>query len=102
MAAKLTNTIFESRLDCKYKAYLRFRGETGEMCDYEHLQTEARMAAQTAVIEKLLSQHAPNDVLQDVFLSTSVLKKGAKFLLNANLETNNVSLRFDGLKRTSA
>ena len=102
MDSKTTNTIFESYLDCYYKAYLRFGGEAGDVCDYEHLQTEAKRAAQTAVIEKVLSQHASNDVLQDVVLSTSVLKKGAKYVLNATLNTDDVRLRFDGLKRMSA
>ena len=102
MASKISNAIFESYLDCKYKGYLRFGGETGEMSDYDRLQTEARRTAQAAVIEKVLSQHAPNDVVRDVVLSTSELKKGAKYILNATLETDDLELRFDGLKRISA
>jgi predicted RecB family nuclease len=77
MAAKITREILESYLHCKFKGHLKLTRQQGIKSDYEALLTERR----------------------NIPLTTSALKQGASFLLDAALEDDLVSLVFDGLKK---
>ena len=99
MAAKITRDILESYLHCKYKGHLKLTGQQGIKCDYETLLTETRAEVRLAAIDKILARHPGEEIPRNIPLTTSALKQGASFLLDATLEDDLVSLDFDGLKK---
>jgi len=99
MAAKITRDILESYLHCKYKGHLKLTGQQGTKSDYETLLTEMRAEVRLAAIDKILARHPGEEIPRNVPLTTSALKQGASFLLDATLEDDLVSLDFDGLKK---
>src|ERR1700730_8889937 len=99
MAAKITRDVLESYLNCKYKAHLKLTGQQGTRSDYETLLTETRAEVRLAAIEKILTRHPEEEIPRNIPLTTSALKQGASFLLDATLEDDLVSLEFDGLKK---
>lgn len=99
MAAKITRDILESYLHCKYKGYLKLTGQQGTMSDYEALLTEMRAEVRLAAIDKILARHPGEEIPRNVPLTTSALKQGASFILDATLDDDLVSLHFDGLKK---
>src|SRR3954452_23445752 len=100
MAARITRDIIESYLNCKYKGHLKLAGQQGARADYETLLSEARSEVRLATIDSILARHAENQVERNVPLSPAALKRGALFVLDATLENEELSLCFDGLKRT--
>ena len=38
---QITDSLFVAYSQCTYKAFLKFKGEVGEVVDYEAIQTEA-------------------------------------------------------------
>ena len=101
MTTKITRDVLESYLHCKYKGNLKLTGQQGIKCDYESLLTEMRAEVRIAAIDKILARHAAGEILRHIPLTTSVLKQGASFLLDATLEDDLVSLNFDGLKKVA-
>lgn len=99
MAAKITRDILESYLHCKYKGHLKLTGQQGTKCDYETLLTETRVEVRLAAIDKILARHPGEEILRNVPLTTSALKQGASFILDATLGDALFSLDFDGLKK---
>lgn len=99
MTSKITRGVLESYLSCKYKSYLRWRGQQGISSDYEVLLAEAREEVRRKAIDKILAEHGQDQVIRGVPLTHSVLKQGASFILEANLEDDPLSLSFEGLKK---
>ena len=99
MPAKITKDVLESYLNCKYKGYLKLTGQQGTKSDYETLLTEMRAAVRLAAIDKILASRPGEEIPRNIPLTTSALKQGASFLLDATLDDDLVSITFDGLKR---
>ena len=99
MPAKITRDILEGYLNCKYKGHLKLTGQIGTKCDYETLLEENRVEAKLAAIEKILARYPGEEIPRNISLTTSALKQGAPYLLDATLEDDIVSLAFDGLKK---
>src|SRR4051794_36736642 len=99
MATKITRDILESYLHCKFKGHLKLKGQQGTKCDYENLLIERRAKVRLAAIDKILARHAGEDIPRNILLTTSTLKQGASFILDATLEDDLFSLAFDGLKK---
>jgi predicted RecB family nuclease len=99
MAAKITRDVLESYLCCKYKGYLKQTGQAGTPSDYETLRTALRSEVKHGAIAKIVAQHQANHILRNVVLTTSVLKCGPIFVLEATVEDDLLSLGLDGLKK---
>ena len=99
MARKITREILESYITCKTKGYLKLTGQQGVKSDYETLLTEMRAEVRLAAIDKIIARHPGEEIPRNIPLTTSALKQGASFLLDATLDDDSVSLAFDGLKR---
>src|ERR1017187_4541289 len=95
MATKITRDILESYLNCKFKGHLKLTGQQGSKCDYENLLTERRAEVRLAAIDKILARHAVEEIPRNIPLTTSALKQGASFILDATLEDDLFSLAFD-------
>jgi hypothetical protein len=101
MATKITTDMLESYLQCRYKSHLKLSGEQGTPSDYERLLQEAREHIHLAATDKLLSQCGASEILRNLPLTPAVLKRGVPFVLDAIVEDEGLSIRFDALQRVS-
>jgi predicted RecB family nuclease len=99
MATTITREVLEAYLACRYKGHLRLAGERGDKSEYELLMAEKRERVCQAATQRLLAGHADCDVLRDVTVTSDLLKQGAALLLDAIVEGEGLSVRFDGLQR---
>ena len=99
MARRLTREILEAHLHCRYKGHLKLAGERAEPSDYEVLSAELRAEVRQRAIDRIAARHAEAEVVREAPLTAAVLKQGPAFVLDATLEDDSFSLRFDGLKR---
>jgi predicted RecB family nuclease len=99
MATKITRDAMESYLACHLKGHLKLQGEQGEKSDYEAVMSGRRDGRRRRAGEKLVAREHGGEVLRDIEISTSVLRRGAPLILDARIEDDSFSLRIDGLKR---
>jgi predicted RecB family nuclease len=97
---KVNGEIIESYLRCRRKGGLLLAGERGSKSDYELLLNDTRECARTAASSKVISD-SKEAVPSDLRLTVPVLRRGFAHLLNATLEDEHVSIRFDGLRRVA-
>jgi predicted RecB family nuclease len=99
MATKITRDALESFLHCKTKAQLKLAGQQGSRSDFEELLVASRKEVRQQAIDKILGQHPETEVARDISLTAVALQAGPSFVLDATLEDDLLSLRFDGLKK---
>src|SRR5262245_31250478 len=99
MAIKITRDILESYLHCRYKAFLKVTGQEGVRSNYEALSVSVRDEARLRATETILARHKEGEVARNIVLTAASLKQGPSFILDATLEDDSFSLRFDGLTR---
>src|ERR1700719_1548857 len=99
MATKITRDVLESYLNCKTKAHLKLAGHRGSMTDYEGLLVASRQEARQKALGKILAKHPEAEVARDILLTAAALRAGPSFVLDAALEDDLLSLRFDVLKK---
>jgi predicted RecB family nuclease len=99
MATKITRDALESYLNCKTKAHLKLAGHQGSMSDYQGLLATNRQEVRRQAITKILAQYTEAEVARDALLTTAALQAGPSFMLDATLEDDSLSLRYDGLER---
>src|SRR5829696_1698986 len=95
----ITVDVLNGYLSCKYKAYLRFAGQHGIKSDYEATLVELRQEVRLKAIEKIHRQFPEHTLTSNIALTDSVLKRGACFVLDAQLQDDCFSIHFDALKR---
>jgi predicted RecB family nuclease len=98
-AIKITKDVLASYLNCKYKAHLKLSGQHGTTSQYETLLTDIAQGLTQRATETILAQTGKAEVLRHLPLTYHLLKQGAPYILDAMAEDNDLSLRFDGLKR---
>ena len=96
---QITNEIFKSYLSCQYKAYLKVCGKTGNKTDFEKLDDEFRNALEVDVIQKILAEYNPVDILQSPLLKISDLKKGMDIILTPHLKIDDINVVFFALEK---
>jgi predicted RecB family nuclease len=101
MAATITREVLESHLKCRYKGHLKLAAERGRPSDYELLLAEARERVRQAATAKLLARQGDGEVLRDCTATAEVLRRGVPLLLDAIVEGENLSVRFDALQRAA-
>jgi predicted RecB family nuclease len=101
MATKITRDVLESYLNCRTKAHLKLAGQQGSVSDYEALLDANRQNVRQSVIGKILSKYPEGEVARDISLTAAALRAGPSFVLDATLEDDLLSLRFDGLKKVA-
>jgi predicted RecB family nuclease len=99
MPPQITADLLEAFLHCRYKGHLKQAGQMGTRSEYEVLADEHRAAVRQRAIEQITARQADGEVLRAVPLTAPTLKQGMAFVLDATLEDDSFSLRFDGLKR---
>src|SRR5258708_7879980 len=96
---KITDSLFLAYCQCPYKAFLKSKGEVGEIIDYEVSQQEAHARFKEEAIERLLRSHAGSQVLREPPSLVLALKAGDTHILGARVEALGVVLSFDLLER---
>ncbi len=96
---QITESLFVAYCHCSFKAFLKFKGEVGEVVDYEAIQIEADARFREAAIERLLRSHAESQVSREPPSLVLAVKEGARLILGARVETQGVALRCDLLER---
>src|SRR4029453_9164650 len=86
MRSKITQDILESYVFCKYKGYLQWAGERGQLSDYAMFLTQSRDEVRHTAMAKMLAQHHQNRVVRGILLTTAVLRQGPLFVLEARVE----------------
>jgi predicted RecB family nuclease len=99
MPTKITRDIIESYLNCKYKGHLKLAGESGTPSDYVTMTAAARRASREQAISKLVARFGECDPCRQMAVTAATLKQGKTLLANAELADEDLSLRFDALKR---
>jgi predicted RecB family nuclease len=99
MGGKITREVLESYLHCKTKAHLKLAGQQGTVSDYEVLLLARRQEVRQQAVAKILAKYPEAEVARGIPLTLAALQSGPPFALDAILEDDLVSLRFDGLKR---
>lgn len=96
---KITNEVMEGYLNCKTKGRLKLAGESGTLSDYEAMTSQARRASLEATLARLAAHLGEGDSCRGVQVTPETLKPGVPILVDAILEDENLSIRFDALKR---
>ena len=99
---KITSRIVENYLNCKYKAQLALKGETGTPHDYEvlvgELQAEYRPKATEALLRRQNLESAPT--IPSVTITD--LQQGHPLILDCTVENDQFQFHFDALKRVDS
>jgi predicted RecB family nuclease len=101
MARRLTREILEAHLHCRYKGHLNWAGEHAEPSGYGVLSDRLRADVRQQAIDRIAPRQPGSAVDREVPLTAAVLKAGSAFVLDAVLEDDGFSLRFDGLMRVA-
>ncbi len=96
---QITESLFVAYCQCPYKAFLKSKGEVGEVVDYEVIQKEADARFKDEAIERLLQSHTESQVSREPASLRLAVKEGARLILGARVEAQGVALRFDLLER---
>jgi predicted RecB family nuclease len=99
MSAKITRAVLEGYLECTYKGRLRLTGEPGEESEYQKMTTEQEAQVRALAFTRLLARHPEGEVCRGARLTVADLGRGAPLVLDATIEDEEASLRFDGLMR---
>src|SRR6266852_6951312 len=95
----LTIEVLEGYLQCRYLGFLHLAGRRGEISEYAALLGIRRAAVRAAALEKIVRESGDQAVTSSILLTSDVLRRGAPFLFDADLQRADISIRFDGLQR---
>jgi predicted RecB family nuclease len=96
---KITNKVLEAHLNCRFKSHLKLAGEVGTRSDYEAMTTAARAASREQAIAKLVARSGEGAARGGASVTVATSRSGPPLLVDAALEDEGLSLRFDALKR---
>jgi predicted RecB family nuclease len=97
---KITNEVLEGYLNCKTKGHLKLVGETGDKSDYEAMTEANSRASREMSLASLLAHSGEGNAYRGTAITAETLKQGAPLLVNATIDDDAISIRFDGLKRS--
>jgi len=95
---QITESLFVAYCQCPFKAFLKSKGEVGEVVDYEVIQKEADSRFRDVAIERLLRSHTESQVTREPASLRLAVKEGAELILGARVEAQGMALRFDLLE----
>jgi predicted RecB family nuclease len=97
----LTIQVIDGYLHCRYLGFLRIAGQRGEISDYAASLGIRRASVRAAALERIVHQFRDHVLASGIMLTSDVLRGGAPFLLDADLQRDDISIRFDGLQRVA-
>ena len=91
---QITESLFVAYWQCPFKAFLKSKGEVGEVVDYEVIQKEADSRFRDVAIERLLRSHTESQVTREPSSLRLAVKEDARLILGARVEAQGMALRF--------
>src|SRR3954454_20931486 len=95
----ISRDIIESYVHCKYKGYLKLDGRSGTRSDFEVLMTELRGEILQRANAGLTGRHREEEILKGLVIPPSILGMKSPLILDAVIQSDELSLKYDGLKR---
>jgi len=99
METRITQDVLESYIHCRYKAYLKLKGQSGTKSDYENLRVKLRNEVRLKAFSKIYAQASDKQVMSDVVLTDSVFDQEPLFVLNTSIKVGHLTVVIDGIKR---
>lgn len=99
MSSKITGEVIDALQHCRLKGYFQLHGEQGIQSGYEKLLIEQRANLQPKAIEKIRRDYRETELVTNLSLSVSDLRKGAAFILGACLQDDRYAVHFDALRK---
>ena len=97
---KITNGVVENYLNCRHKALLALKGESGSPHDYEVLMNELAEEYRPKATEALLRRCNLDSAPRISCVTLDDLKQRHALILDCTIETDQFQFHFDALKRT--
>lgn len=101
MDTLITKEIIQNYLQCRYKGFLKFRGQIGFKSNYEIWLDESKEKFKFKAISEIIAKYPKDSVLQNLSITDAILRQGTLLLLDVVLNDEILSLHIDGLKRES-
>jgi len=95
----LTFHVLDGYSRCKYLGFLRIAGQRGEISEYAESLALRRASVRAAALERIVRRFGDGVRTSGVVLTPEVLRGGAAFLLDAELQHDDIAVRFEGLQR---
>ena len=96
---QITDSLFAAYCQCAYKAYLKSKGEVGDVTDLERIETDADERFRDEAIERPMRDHEGDSITREPVSLVHAVKGGGKAILGARVEASGADLRFDLLER---
>jgi len=94
---ELTDEIFAAFLKCRYKAYLKLRGEVGEASDYARTQADLSGRYRDAAQEALVKQ--AGEVIETPSCLADAVRSSPALITDATAADAGLSCRIDALEK---
>jgi len=101
MNTPISRDLFFDFLQCKYKAYRKLKGESGQQSDYERLQVRLANDYRSRAEEHLLQSYCTAETSQSPDSLAGAMKHGYPLITNVLASVGNMSMHFDALLRTT-
>jgi predicted RecB family nuclease len=99
MSRQLTRKVLEAYLHCRYKGHLTQTDEPASPSDFEILTTGQLVDVRSQAFDRIAARQPGIELVREVSLTKALLKEGPVTVLDALLQDDVYSLRFDGLMR---
>ncbi len=96
---QVTESLFLAYCQCPYKAFLKSKGEVGEVAELEQIQKVADERFKDEAIERLLRNHEENSIARGPSSLGLAVKEGIRLILGAPVEALGAVLNLDLLER---
>jgi predicted RecB family nuclease len=98
----ITNDLFLSLLDCRYKAFRKATGEAGSPGDYERLTVDRHRAYRLSALQRFVSSCPPGDVAEHQQSLVEAMRARTGFITDATVEAGRLRSQIDLLERLSS
>ena len=95
---RITNEVLEAHLNCKTKGYLKLVGEGDTKSDREAMTEAASRASRELALAGIVARYREGNAHRGAAITAATLKQGASLLVDAVVEDDSMSIRFDALK----
>lgn len=97
----IAREVLEASFQCGFKLHLRLHGQRDAKSDYEMLCNDSQEMVTKEAMARILASNPHSDIPVGVKLTSSLLKGGNPFILNARFLTEFGELQLEGLKKVS-
>jgi len=101
MSIPISNELFCDFLNCKYKAYLRLTGNSGEQSRFEQMNLGLLKGYRTVASERLLRSQSSGEICEKPQSLRNALEHGYAVITDAHVTVGDIACHFDALMRAA-